>query len=171
MTYRTCKACGETKDYEVLFKKQSRTCKSCHNEQEKLKHKKRYHTDTVFRERIKNHVRKMERIRSGTPTGRAIKLYKSARRRALKSGVDFSITVADCTVPLACPKTGLALDLGSVRSTRFHPLAPSLDRCDPRKGYVSGNVQVVCSWYNMAKNDFTAEHLLMFCRAVVDANR
>jgi len=34
-------------------------------------------------------------------------------------------------------------------------LSASVDRIDPSKGHVKGNIQIVCQWVNLAKNSFT----------------
>jgi hypothetical protein len=46
------------------------------------------------------------------------------------------------------------------------PLSPSLDRIDPRFGYVAGNVHVVVWVYNRAKGDGTHEDVLMLMEAL-----
>ena len=46
---------------------------------------------------------------------------------------------------------------------RFNCLfALSIDRIDSNKGYVEGNVQLVCQGVNYAKNKFTNEEFLSF---------
>lgn len=42
----------------------------------------------------------------------------------------------------------------------------SLDRKDPARGYVPDNVQFVCLIANYAKNAFSDEELVLFCKAV-----
>jgi hypothetical protein len=49
-----------------------------------------------------------------------------------------------------------------------HPFAPSIDRIIPKKGYVKGNVQVVCWAYNAAKNQWGEDVLLTLAHAIVD---
>lgn len=105
-----------------------------------------------------------------TPAGRARQLLTGARMRD-----------AACTLELkdilpyvekgTCPRTGFKFDFVPHETHRRNPFSPSLDRLDASKGYVKGNVQVVCSWYNIAKNEYTDEQMLAFCKAVVDASR
>ena len=50
--------------------------------------------------------------------------------------------------PKVCSKWGIELDWG-MNGMRYN--SPSLDRIDPTKGYIPGNVRLVCQSYNMAK--------------------
>ena len=46
---------------------------------------------------------------------------------------------------------------------RFHNLfAVSVDRIESGRGYVQGNIQLVCQAINYAKNKFTNEQFLTF---------
>lgn len=80
------------------------------------------------------------------------RLWNSARGRAKKKGLDFNIEVSDIVIPAQCPVFGTPFS----RNTWY---AASVDRIDPDKGYVKGNVQVMSRRANMLKNDATAEEL------------
>ena len=111
------------------------------------------------------------KARYARPESRASQLVAAAKNRALKTGVDFDITFDDVYPSVLsglCPKTGLHFDLAPHAALRRHPLAPSIDRIDSSKGYVRGNVQIVCNWYNLAKHELSETEVLAFCRAVVD---
>lgn len=83
-------------------------------------------------------------------------LLKSSRYRAKRDGIRHSLTLADIHVPERCPVLGLRL-----RKTkgRAGPASPSLDRIDPRRGYVPGNVVVVSWRANEIKKDATVQEL------------
>lgn len=85
-------------------------------------------------------------------------MLKGAYNRAKKSGLLFNITVHDFEIPLTCPLLGYVLipSRGLIA-----PNSPSLDRKDPRKGYIPGNVWVISHRANAAKNDLTLEELQM----------
>lgn len=105
------------------------------------------------------------------PESRASEVLAGARNRAVKKNVECNITFDDVYPTIAagrCPKTGLAFDLSPHGKLRRNPLAPSPDQIDAGKGYVRGNVQIVCNWYNLAKQDLSEAEMLAFCRAVVD---
>lgn len=92
---------------------------------------------------------------SGSKTHWLYKLHKSARDRARKNGREFSITYMD-TVGIAirsggyCEVTGLALVPIKHCKHRANPIQPSLDRADSARGYVKGNVRMVCYAANLA---------------------
>jgi len=111
------------------------------------------------------------KARYAMPENRTAMLLHGARNRALKFDVPFDLIFDDVYPAIAagkCPKTGLSFDLAPHPELRRHPLAPSIDRVDSSKGYVRGNVQIVCNWYNLAKQDLSESDVLDFCRRVVD---
>jgi hypothetical protein len=46
----------------------------------------------------------------------------------------------------------------------------SLDRIDSEKGYIEGNVQLVCWAVNQMKNNLTKEDLIFWCKAITKNN-
>ena len=52
--------------------------------------------------------------------------------------------------PKVCSKWGIELDWG-MNGIQYN--SPSMDRIDPRFGYIPGNVRLVCQSYNMAKGN------------------
>lgn len=47
----------------------------------------------------------------------------------------------------------------------------SLDRIDSSKGYVVGNIQLVCAAINRMKQDYTEEVFIFFCSLVTQSNK
>lgn len=84
------------------------------------------------------------------------RLYNSAKRRAKARGLNFDIEKDDIIVPECCPVFGIRLCIGDGA-----PVASSysLDRIDPSKGYVKGNVIVVSYKVNTMKSNGTIEEL------------
>lgn len=76
-------------------------------------------------------------------------LFRWARQRAKEDNLPFSITMKDIDVSKECPHCGVAFDFGEHR--RGHPGTATLDRNDPEKGYVPGNVWVLCGRCNTSK--------------------
>lgn len=70
----------------------------------------------------------------------------------------------------ACPFTGWLLNLPlSTAGSWEDPGSPrnaSLDRIDDTKGYVQGNVRFVCVMANYARNTYSDQDLIGFCRDV-----
>jgi hypothetical protein len=79
-------------------------------------------------------------------------LLDSARRRSRQQGLVCTIGLDDIVVPPSCP----LLDIPRVTNTGGRaagPASPSLDRIDPAKGYVPGNVWVISYRANAIKRD------------------
>jgi hypothetical protein len=74
------------------------------------------------------------------------------RAKAKKQNLDFDIDALDLALPDVCPIFGIPL----IKSTgRLSNNSPSVDRIDPLKGYVKGNVVVVSNKANSIKRDAT----------------
>lgn len=82
-----------------------------------------------------------------------------AKYRAKKKGVPFNLELEDIVIPARCPVLDIPLMVneGGAHSACH---SPSLDRIDPEKGYVKGNVIVISTKANRIKNDATPEELL-----------
>jgi hypothetical protein len=91
-------------------------------------------------------------------------LVGEARKRAKARGVEFSICTEDVP-PMGdrCPLLGYPF---SGPAEGFTPFSPSLDRKDPAKGYVKGNVWIVGYRANLIKNDGTAEEHALIATAM-----
>ena len=83
-------------------------------------------------------------------------LLNLAKTRSKKRNIEFSITVEDLKMPEFCPLLGIKLDTYA-EDINVHP---SLDRIDPKKGYVKGNVWIISHRANRIKNDATAEEII-----------
>ena len=51
------------------------------------------------------------------------------------------------------------------------PSNMSVDRIDSEKGYIRGNVQLVCMAVNQMKSDLSNEELLFFCNKIVENSK
>lgn len=133
-----------------------------------LARRREYHARHASDSNPREAVRNAARLR--TPKGRASALLTAARIRDRTC----NLLLPDILLPLeagACPRTGFKFDLSPHAEHHRNPLSPSLDRIDGTKGYIKGNIQIVCSWYNIAKNEYSDAQMVAFCQAVVDANR
>lgn len=76
-----------------------------------------------------------------------------AQQNARIKNREFNITVEDLYWPEFCPVLGIKLNYGAPSNGRFSADSPSIDRHDPKLGYVKGNC-VVMSWRaNRIKTD------------------
>lgn len=83
-------------------------------------------------------------------------MFWQAKKRAKAKGLPFTITPTDVAIPVNCPLLGIELQRGI---GCLGPASPSLDRIDPRRGYVPGNVWVISHRANAIKNDATLEEM------------
>ena len=91
------------------------------------------------------------------------RMLMNSKSRARQYNIPFSITLTDVPIPKICPILEVPLILGTADNYEF---APSIDRIDPSKGYISGNVKVVSLLANRMKNNGTREQLLMFAKNI-----
>jgi hypothetical protein len=80
-------------------------------------------------------------------------------------GIPFDLTwqYVESVFPETCPYLGLSLSFGVGIQ---HAASPSLDRVEPAKGYVQGNVEVISYLANAMKSNATPDQLLAFADAV-----
>jgi len=93
---------------------------------------------------------------------------KSAKLRAKKQGVPFSLTM-DWAINSfeeqgrKCAVTQLPINGGG----KHDPWQPSIDRIVPKDGYTPENCRLVAYIYNCARNQFSESDLLKMCEALV----
>lgn len=83
----------------------------------------------------------------------------AARKRAEKAGVPFELSVSSVhsITPDFCPVFGTEFKFsGNLVSL---PTSATLDRMDPSKGYVLGNVVVISLRANQIKNAYSADEV------------
>jgi hypothetical protein len=103
--------------------------------------------------------------------GCAILLYHSAKAKAKKYKVPFTLTLEhiergiSCTF---CPKTGVLFDLSPGKGSKTNPFAPSLDRINAGGSYSDDNVQIVVWFYNWMRGDRDEAQFLYFCVRIVE---
>lgn len=95
----------------------------------------------------------------------AIRLLQSTRQSAKLKELEHNITEADLVLTEFCPYLGIKIDYtaGNGKTMR----KPSVDRIDPSKGYIKGNVEVVSSLANTMKNKANKEQLQNFALEIL----
>lgn len=83
------------------------------------------------------------------------RLLQSARCRARKKNLEFTIKLSDITIPSVCPMLGIAISRKGVGAARAE--SPSIDRINSTKGYTPDNIAVISWRANMLKNNMTVE--------------
>lgn len=89
-------------------------------------------------------------------------LLYNAKRRAEKKNIEYAIDETHFRKTSRCPLLGIKLSFNNGRSDKSS--SPSIDRIDPAKGYVPGNVWIISTRANQIKNDATLDELLAITR-------
>jgi hypothetical protein len=106
-------------------------------------------------------------------TSQTWSMVSKARIRAKAKKLDCNIDneYVRSLVVSHCPIFGIPLDWSRHRGngTVTTDGSPSLDRIDPSKGYIKGNVWIISYRANRIKNDATHEELKLVTKAVGEA--
>ncbi len=91
------------------------------------------------------------------------RIWCSVKKRAKQKRIKFELTIQDIPeIPKFCPILGIKIQENNISS----PLdsSPSLDRINPKKGYVKGNIRIICNRANRIKSDATIEELRLILK-------
>lgn len=96
--------------------------------------------------------------------------WLGAKHRALKRGLEFSITEEDLWSIYTrqegkCYYSKLAFDPSK------EPLTYSIERVDSNKGYTVENVRLLCSSVNYMKNDLTEQQFLFLVKKIYEEQK
>jgi hypothetical protein len=86
------------------------------------------------------------------------------KHRALEKGIAFDIELSDIAYPEKCPVFGFDL-VRNYKVPCFN--SPSVDRIDPSKGYIKGNIQVISQLANCMKQNASQEQLIQFAEWIL----
>ncbi len=100
---------------------------------------------------------------------KAREMLAGARARAKENGLRCTIRLRDIIVPDCCPITGRKFNFRA--GPKVSPDSPSLDRVDPRKGYVRGNIWVISFRGNRIKGSLTPDEIVRLAVYVVGVTR
>ena len=119
-----------------------------------------------------------------TPQGRSLvhrpwlatDLYAACKRSAKRRGMECTLSLRDIEELVLsskgkCMLTGIKFNVIKPATARRRHWIPSVDRIDSKKGYVPGNVRLICSIVNIALNDFGEELLLQIARELLRHRR
>jgi hypothetical protein len=153
-------------DRKDLTRSQCKVCCSHKNKIWRDKNKKRLE---VLRK--KNYVEYTSEYRKASREWRRKnplqKLIQGAKERARKFNLPFNLTVSDLIMPETCPVLGIKLE-PNIGGKIAAPNSPSLDRINPKLGYVKGNVQIISFRANTIKNCGSLEEHQKVIRYMLD---
>lgn len=90
-----------------------------------------------------------------------------AHSRALLKNVPCTITWKDIQYREICPILGIKLNWGFTTNEGGRNIdTPSLDRIDPRLGYIPGNICIISTLANMMKSSANREQIQLFCNNI-----
>lgn len=108
--------------------------------------------------------------RSKSPRQFLVPLIGLARRRALRDDLRYDID-ANCVAALYAKQGGRCALTGDEMTTQvgkgYVRTNCSLDRIDPKEGYVKSNVQLVCLYANTMKSGLDEAELETACRKML----
>lgn len=160
---KVCTICNETKEIHDFLQDKSmksgyrNQCKSCLKERNTTPEKKLLYATK------QNEV--MRRYRS-TTKGAILTSFQACKGRSKKSDIPFTIT-REYVTELFEKQKGLCALTGVELIPKSGHTSPSLDKMNPKLGYVEGNVQWVAWKANAIKSDMTMEELYSFCETVL----
>ena len=93
------------------------------------------------------------------------RLLNNARGRSKRKFIEFSIDRDDINIPNVCPYLKTKFVFGDYNTSM------SLDRIDPNKGYVKGNIQVVSLLANKCKSNLDLATLVTFAEGVLKMHK
>lgn len=109
-------------------------------------------------------------------TRRLRRLAQMAKNRARSKGLDYNID-GDYLISLwnetdgCCALTGRQLRLEAWGSKgQVHPDAPSVDRINPKKGYVKGNVRLITYHLNVALSEYGTDIFESLVKSYMEFN-
>lgn len=117
---------------------------------EKLKARRETHGDLMRKQSRESYHRNKHKH----TLSREYSMWKASRIRASKKKISHDIDLLDIVIPEFCPVFGIQLRKDN---KTLEENSPTLDRIDPARGYVKGNVCVISWKANTIKSFGTAE--------------
>ena len=171
--FKQCITCGEYKSIDGFAKTYGKVkinrCKDCVNTQTRnrrrlnrdlvnAENRANYHKNKAsYRATQKRYAIKIQNLAYSDKIIQAKSLVKTARHRAKVLNLEFNITYEDVPIPDLCPMLNISLIRSKGKGAS--PNSASIDRIDPNKGYVKGNVHVISYRANTIKSNANLSEL------------
>lgn len=91
------------------------------------------------------------------------RIFRAIRRKAKENGLGFDLELSDINIPDLCPLLEIPLKIGNGIKTDN---SPSVDRINPKLGYVKGNVWIISDKANRMKNDGSPEEIFLLAKNI-----
>lgn len=166
MKGRICTQCKQYKPISEFswrrdkpFKRLTSRCHECRRKNYKENpERQRERAHEYYHNNKKMVLEKLFEIRRENPTHA---LFIAAKARAKKYGIKFDLLEKDITIPHSCPILGIPMIMGNGNCI---PNSPSLDRINPKLGYIKDNIMVISHKANTIKSDATLEEIEMVAK-------
>lgn len=190
---KVCSKCKIEKEIQEFHKNNGgkygvrSVCKNCQNKEtskwaknnpEKQKERcKKWLQKENNKENIKNwvkrydHIKNKNRVKDDYLFCRT--LLSTLKIRSKKKNLDFNLDtdyLISLVNPMICSKTGVKLVRGNDGvqiKGHYLPNLLSIDKIIPSLGYTKGNVQIVCWWYNVSKQYWTEEEVIIYAKKLI----
>lgn len=98
--------------------------------------------------------------------------FHSTRKNAGKRTIPFNLKMGDVLSIFhaqggRCSVSHVQFSLEKINGASRRPFAPSIDRIDSTKGYVKGNIRIVCVAVNLAMNEWGERVLEIVARGML----
>ena len=105
---------------------------------------------------------------ASTLTGHVRTIFSGVKSRCKLKGIPFDLTLEylESIVATNCPVFGFPL-AWCAHSKNIKPVSPSLDRINPKLGYIKGNVRWLSQRANAMKQDSSPEELAKFANWIL----
>lgn len=174
---KMCNTCSTEKELDCFYRhphgSQGRQtkCKECMTA---------YEQDPLVKARRNERLRKSRSTKMSTRAGL---MRHSSIKGAKQRGLEYTLTKAWYKERLdagVCEVTGIPFVLDpdtckhtsiTKRDRRLNPFSPSVDRRDSTKGYTEDNCIMTCYMYNLCKQSFTDEAIVIFAEKFLENNK
>ena len=91
------------------------------------------------------------------------RIHVRIKSKCKREEIPFDLDITDIVIPSHCPILGMAITPNHGRQG-YYPDSPSLDRINPKGGYLKGNVRIISNRANMLKSNATAEEMRLILK-------
>lgn len=161
---KTCKRCHKVKplseygSHKTTHDKLRPLCKTCHRAYNRDRMRK-LRNDPKFRDLgIKQHNEWVKKNQEAGDLEFAMRLRITNKRcECKKKDLAFDLDLEWCLEQISkgCPITGRPFD-----GNKDSPMYPSIDRIQPKLGYIKSNCRMVALCFNLLRSDWSDEEVL-----------
>lgn len=173
---RICSRCSIEKEISEFHKDKGfkdglyRWCKSCKKGYDKI-YRQSEKVQKLYKSK-EYKIRKIEYNAKKSNIDRRQEILNRIKCKAKKLGIPFNLEISDIIIPEYCPILEMKLcdkpyGQRGGKGGGFKDNNPSIDKIDPTKGYIKGNIQIISMKANAMKYSASKEELITFCTNIL----